>query len=102
MSSLDTIKVQFYKLTKDFGFLISSQSHFLKWLILGAIVGIIAGFGALVFYYSIKLSESFFLQYLLGAKLPLPKGENLSETFAIIRFLVLLVLLTYLMFTVKN
>jgi CIC family chloride channel protein len=60
MSSFDAIKVQFYKLTKDFGFLISSQSHFLKWLILGAIVGIIAGFGALVFYYSIKLAEWFF------------------------------------------
>jgi CIC family chloride channel protein len=102
MSISRIIRLKFYKLTKDFGYVISNQSYFLKWLILGAIVGIIAGFGALVFYYSIKLSESFFLQYLLGAKLPLPKGENLSETFAIIRFLVLLVLLTYLMFTVKN
>ncbi|MGC8616698.1 MAG: chloride channel protein [Desulfurella sp.] len=79
------IRLKLYKLTKDFGYVISNQSYFLKWLILGSIVGVIAGFGALVFYYSIKLSESFFLQYLLGAKLPLPKGENLSEIFAIKR-----------------
>lgn len=85
MSSFDAIKVQFYKLTKDFGSLISSQSHFLKWLILGTIVGIIAGFGALVFYYSIKLAEWFFLHYLLGSVLPLPKGEGLSEVFVIKR-----------------
>ena len=50
---------------------------------MGAIVGIIAGFGALVFYYSIKLAEWFFLHYLLGAVLP--KGEGISEVFVIKR-----------------
>jgi len=85
MGIYKTIRVRFYKLTKNLGCLISNQSHFFKWLILGAIVGIIAGFGALVFFYSIKLAESFFLQYLLKATFPLPKGEGLSEVFFIKR-----------------
>jgi len=83
------VKVEFYKFSKNFGLLISNQSYFLKWLIIGLIVGIVAGFGALVFYYSIKLCEWFFLHYLLGATIPLPKGEGISETFAIKRILLI-------------
>lgn len=80
------------KLTKNFGIFILSQSYFLKWLIIGVIVGIVAGFGALIFYYSIKFSEQIFLNFFLGAKLPLPVGEGASQSFAIKRpFLIPLV-----------
>jgi CIC family chloride channel protein len=55
---------------------ISNYPYFGKWLILGTIVGIVAGFGALGFYYSIKLSEDFFMSYLLGMSTPHPTGEG--------------------------
>lgn len=47
-----------------------------KWLLLGAIIGVIAGLGAIVFYEALKLSTYFFLEVLAGYHVPLPVSEG--------------------------
>jgi CIC family chloride channel protein len=49
---------------------ISGFSYFGKWLILGIIIGILSGFSATLLYYSVEISEKFFLGYLLGMNIP--------------------------------
>jgi len=49
---------------------ISGFSYFGKWLILGIIIGILSGFSATLLYYSVEISENFFLGYLLGMNIP--------------------------------
>lgn len=49
---------------------ISGLSYFGKWLILGLIVGILSGFAATLLYYTVELSEKFFLGYILGMSIP--------------------------------
>ncbi len=50
--------------------------YFEKWLVLGILIGIAAGIGAIIFYFAIKFSESFFLGNILGMNIPLSVGEG--------------------------
>ncbi len=50
-----------------------------RWLLLGVVVGIISGFAAVLFFYSIELLKHFFLHDLAGLVLPAPAGEALFE-----------------------
>ena len=50
-----------------------------RWLLLGICVGIIAGFAAVFFFYSIELLKHFFLHDLAGLSLPAPEGESMFE-----------------------
>ncbi|MGC8608703.1 MAG: chloride channel protein, partial [Thermoplasmata archaeon] len=43
---------------------------------MGSIIGVISGFGALAFYYAIKLFEYIFLLRILGMSIPHPLGEG--------------------------
>lgn len=47
-----------------------------KWLVLGTIVGVVAGFGAVVFYEALRLASYFFLQVLAGYHVPEPLSEG--------------------------
>lgn len=60
---------------------LTELSYFEKWFILGAIIGVVAGLGALVFYFSLKLSEYIFLETILGIRNPSPVGEGGSLEF---------------------
>jgi chloride channel protein, CIC family len=55
---------------------LASATYTQKWLVLGTIVGIIAGLGAVVFYEALRLATYFFLQGLAGYKVPLPASEG--------------------------
>jgi CIC family chloride channel protein len=50
--------------------------HFLKWLIVGIILGIVAGLAALIFYFTLKLMEYLFMNLLVGIELPESLGEG--------------------------
>ncbi|MGC9139685.1 chloride channel protein [Athalassotoga sp.] len=58
------------KFAKKFHFKISNLPYFTKWLILGVIIGVLSGFASTLLYYSVELSEKFFLGYLLGMRIP--------------------------------
>ncbi len=60
---------------------ISALPYFEKWFIMGSIIGVISGFGALAFYYAIKLFELIFLSKILGMVVPHPLGEGGSLTY---------------------
>ena len=68
-------------------FHIESLDYYKKWLVLGIIIGIMAGLVSVLFYYATEASENFFMHYVMGYSRPLPlgEGENLSYVFAIIR-----------------
>ncbi len=55
--------------------------YFEKWLILGILIGIASGIGAIIFYFAIKIVESFFLGSVLGMSVPLPLGEGGSAAY---------------------
>lgn len=55
--------------------------YFEKWLVLGIIIGIVAGLGAMALYFGIRLFEYLFLDLLAGAKVPHPVGEGGSVMF---------------------
>lgn len=55
---------------------LKNQSYFFKWFLLGSLVGVVAGFGALSFYYILKLFSFIFLTKIAGYHLPSPLGEN--------------------------
>ena len=55
---------------------LSSLPYFERWLIVGAIIGVVAGFGALAFYYAIRLFELIFFTHILGIDIPHPLGEG--------------------------
>jgi H+/Cl- antiporter ClcA/predicted transcriptional regulator len=55
---------------------LASATYTQKWLVLGTIVGIIAGLGAVVFYEALRLATYVFLQLLAGYKVPLPASEG--------------------------
>ena len=69
-------------------FHIESLDYYKKWLILGIIIGILAGLISVLFYYSTEASENFFMHYIIGYNRPLPLGEggSLSYTFSILRY----------------
>jgi CIC family chloride channel protein len=46
---------------------------------LGITIGVIAGLGAVVFYFALKYTEEFLLGYLAGYHIPTPVGEGGSH-----------------------
>ncbi|MFZ1063524.1 MAG: chloride channel protein [Acidimicrobiales bacterium] len=55
---------------------VANATYTQKWLVLGTIVGVIAGLGAVVFYESLRLATYVLLQVLGGYKVPLPASEG--------------------------
>ncbi len=53
-----------------------SLPYFEKWFILGAIMGVISGLAATVFYFLLHLFEDLFLFHLIGISYPRPIGEG--------------------------
>ncbi len=51
-------------------------NYFQKWVILGSLIGLVAGAGAIVFYESIRIASTFFLVDLAGYHQPLASGEG--------------------------
>ena len=47
-----------------------------KWLLLGVIIGVVAGLGAVVFYEALRFADYFFLQVIAGYRVPSPAGEG--------------------------
>ena len=64
------------RFTSAVGVRINAMSYLPKWLILGAMIGIIAGLGAVVFYEALRLATHFFLGVLAGYLPPTPAGEG--------------------------
>ncbi len=55
---------------------LASATYTQKWLVLGTIIGVIAGLGAVVFYEALRLATYVFLQVLAGYRVPLPVNEG--------------------------
>lgn len=55
---------------------INAANYTQKWLALGVAIGVIAGFGAVLFYDTLRLSSWFFLRVLAGYTEPTPFGEG--------------------------
>lgn len=55
---------------------LKNATYLRKWLVLGALIGIVAGLGAVVFIKAVEYSSSFFLDFLGGYKPPAPTGEG--------------------------
>ena len=55
---------------------LGSTSYTRKWLILGVVIGIVAGLGAVVFYEALRFANYVFLQVIAGYKVPSPAGEG--------------------------
>ncbi len=52
-------------------------AHYLrKWVVLGAVIGVVGGVGAIVFYASLELATRVFLGFLGGYTPPTPTGEG--------------------------
>ena len=68
-------------------FHIENLDYYKKWLVLGIVIGIMAGLASVLFYYATEASENFFMHYVMGYSRPLPLGEggNLLYVFAILR-----------------
>ncbi len=47
-----------------------------KWLIIGVLIGMVAGFGSIIFYLLIQWASQLFLGYLAGYTAPVPGGEG--------------------------
>lgn len=52
------------------------QRYLAKWLLLGTIIGVVAGLGAVLFYLAIQWATDFFLGMLAGYFPPSPAGEG--------------------------
>jgi len=55
---------------------LASTTYTQKWLVLGTIVGIVAGLGAVVFYEALRLASYVFLQVIAGYSVPQPFSEG--------------------------
>jgi hypothetical protein len=55
---------------------VKSLPYLPKWLVLGGVIGVIAGLGAIVFYETLSLATHFFLGVLAGYHPPAPAGEG--------------------------
>lgn len=62
---------------------INELPYFQRWFIIATIIGIIAGLGALLFYYSIIFFSYIFMNMFLGITLPSPLGEGGNLTFSV-------------------
>lgn len=54
-----------------------STTYLRRWLVLGVLLGCIAGLGAVVFYQALRLATHLFLTDLAGYQVPTPAGEGL-------------------------
>jgi CIC family chloride channel protein len=55
---------------------INGLGYLPKWLLLGSLIGVIAGLGAAVFYWSLSEATHLFLGVLAGYQVPTPAGEG--------------------------
>jgi chloride channel protein, CIC family len=55
---------------------LSRRSYLTKWIVLGGVIGVIAGLGAVVFFEALQLSARFFLGVLVGFHPGAPVGEG--------------------------
>ena len=55
---------------------VAAASYLKKWVVLGVVIGAVAGFGAIVFYEALVASTHFFLGVLAGYHVPTPIGEG--------------------------
>jgi CIC family chloride channel protein len=62
-----------------FGAAIRQSGYLQKWLVLGVVIGVIAGLGAVVFYLGLKYTGEFLLGYLADYHTPTPVGEGGSR-----------------------
>ncbi len=68
---------------KNRGIMKSLMSGFTaKWVVLGVIIGVIAGLGSLALYYAIQLVTGVLFTGLTGLALPVPGGEGGSLTYS--------------------
>ena len=77
---------KFYKKSSSFKVLmnnISELPYYIKWFILGIIVGVVAGLSALTFYFTLKFMEYLFMVKLIAFKPPLPLGEGGSLNYVL-------------------
>ncbi len=58
------------------GRFIRNLGYLYKWLLLGVVVGVVAGFGAVVFYLALRYTTHFLLGYVAGYHLPTPLVEG--------------------------
>ncbi|UQX10908.1 chloride channel protein [Candidatus Mycobacterium methanotrophicum] len=58
------------------GRFIRNLEYVRKWLLLGMVIGVAAGLGAIVFYVALKHTADFLLGYVAGYHLPTPHGEG--------------------------
>ena len=64
---------------------LASASYLQKWLVLGSLIGVMAGVGAIVFYEALLLATHIFLGVLAGYRVPtasIEGGHNASNWFA--------------------
>ncbi|HVW45510.1 MAG TPA: chloride channel protein [Solirubrobacterales bacterium] len=54
----------------------AEASYVRKWIVLGVVIGVIAGLGAVVFYEALKAATHLFLTTLAGYTVPTPFGEG--------------------------
>jgi len=55
---------------------VASASYLQKWIVLGVVIGAVAGVGAIIFYEALVVSTHFFLGTLAGYRVPTPAGEG--------------------------
>jgi len=55
---------------------VAAASYLKKWVVLGVVIGAVAGCGAIVFYEALVVSTHFFLGVLVGYHVPTPIGEG--------------------------
>src|ERR1700739_2761554 len=58
------------------GVFVRNSGYLRKWLILGIVIGVIAGLGAVLFYLALKYTGEFLLGYLAGYHVPTPLVEG--------------------------
>lgn len=59
-----------------FGASIRKSGYLQKWLLLGVMIGVVAGLGAVVFYLALRYTSEFLLGHLGGYHIPTPVGEG--------------------------
>ncbi len=62
-----------------------SQRYLAKWLLLGTLIGVVAGVGAILFSWAIEVCTHFFLGTLVGYLPPSPIGEGNQPVTAMLR-----------------
>lgn len=62
---------------------ISITNYFNRWIVLGIILGVVAGLGAVLFYNALVLTTDIFLGYFANYKIPTPfsEGNSLGDSF---------------------